>query len=143
MAPIVQILEERFMSEFEGLANRVTSEFVNVRARAYSAPVGSMTEYQGHAFYVDCILTDASEDESDNVALSVHLMHLTTHPRINADVCWGHPSGYIEAELWPDLESSRDWPVATEETLEHLSAGMSRLFGALIDAIRRRRPGDL
>src|SRR5215217_8083072 len=97
MSSLVKTLEEKLLPGFEGLAKRLMAEFPNIGARAYSSSVGSLTEYQGHGFFVDCMLTDAPDDQADNVALEVSLAYLTTKPRINADVSWGHPDAHIEA----------------------------------------------
>ncbi|MGH7852712.1 MAG: hypothetical protein ACREP3_04685, partial [Candidatus Binatia bacterium] len=66
--------------------------FPEVKANVHSDSVGSLTEYQGHQIVIDCLLKDTPDDQPDNVALSVNFRHLTTNPKIDADVCWGHPS---------------------------------------------------
>ena len=142
MTSIVEELEEKLLRKFEALADRLTNEFSNVQVRAYSAPVGSLTEYQGHDFYVDCLFTDASVEETDNVALTVSLAHLTTRPRINAAVVWGHPNAHTEATFFADWHTSNDWPDVSEEILERLCADIPRLSSALVEAVRRRRPSD-
>jgi|GEM_PF-2017495 len=142
MNQIVKKLEDRLLGQFETLALRLSTEFPNVGARAYSVPVGSATEYQGHGIFVDCILTDARDDEVDNVCLNVRLAYLTTRPRINADVVWGHPSGHSEADFLEEWQSSREWPEVTDEILERLYADLPRLEDALVAAVRRRTPND-
>src|SRR5436190_10728002 len=97
MDALVEKLEKKLIPPFEALVDRVAREFPTVHARAYSHSVGSATEYQGHSMGVDCLLKDASGNDSDNVTLTVSLAFLTTQPRVNADVCWGHPTGVIEA----------------------------------------------
>jgi hypothetical protein len=72
--------------------------------------------------------------EADNVALSISLSKLTSTPKLNADVCWGHPSGYLEAEF---TSSDLDF---NDETLEKLYADLPRLSESLIEAVRRRKP---
>ena len=142
MNSIVNKLEGKLLVPFEALADRLTNEFQNVQARAYSVPEGSLTEYQGHGLYVDCLFTDAFDDETDNVALTVSLAYLTTTPRINAGVCWGHPKAYIEASFCPECLSSEDWPEVSDEVLDRLYADIPRLSAALIDAVKRRKSGD-
>ncbi len=142
MSSVVETLEAKLLVPFENLAKRLTNEFPNVQARAYSTSVGSLTEYQGHLICVDCLLTDASHDETDNVALCVDLAYLTTHPKINADVVWGHPSGHSEADFFSDWQSSSDWLEVSDETLESLYADLPRLCETLIEAVRRRKPSN-
>src|SRR5262245_9498714 len=90
-------IESDILALFRRKADELSMKYPNVKARAYSSPVGSATQYQGHGIAIDCLLTNAPIDQSDNVSLSVSLCHLTTQPKINADVCWGHPSGTVEA----------------------------------------------
>jgi hypothetical protein len=98
--------------------------------------VGSLTNYQGHDLGIDCLLTDATPDQADNVALSVEVRHLTTTPLMDAAVCWGHPSGHVEAELFPD-------PVPmSSETLDKLEAHLPILYDAVELALKRGRPPD-
>jgi hypothetical protein len=63
-------------------------------------------------------------------------MHLSTQPNIIAYVCWGHPSGYVEAELSPD------WLEVSDDVLENLYADLSRLSESLVEAVQTRKPGD-
>jgi len=141
--PLVKKLEKRLLPEFQKIADRINQTVPNVSARAYSSSIGSLTEFQGHSFFIDCLLSDASYDETDNVALGVELCHLTTIPRISADVCWGHPSGHSVADF-PDywIGSSNDWLIVSDEVLKDLYKYLPRLYEALFTALKRRKPGD-
>ncbi len=143
MNPLVAKLEEKLLPEFRKIANRINQTIPNVSARAYSSSSGLLTEFQGHDFFIDCILTDASHDETDNVALGIQLCHLTTIPRISVGVCWGHPSAHSEADF-PDywIGSSNDWLIVSDEVLEDLYRDLPRLYEALFKALKRRKPGD-
>jgi hypothetical protein len=136
MHPVVEELERMLMAPFRELEERLSNQFPNVVAKVYSGNVGSLTEYQGYDFVIDCLLTDAPDDQPDNVALSVNLRHLTTNPLIDADVCWGHPSGHIEVEFRPELLEVSD------EVLSDLYADLPRLYEGLIEAVKRRKPSD-
>ena len=140
MNELVEKLEKELIPEFRALADFIAHEFPTVHATAFSHSVGSATEYHGHGMGVDCILENPSDEDSDNVALTVSLAFLTTQPRINADVCWGHPSGHLEANLFSLSESH--WPEASEEILDRLSADISRLSDVLVEAVRRGRPSQ-
>ena len=142
MSSVVEILEAKLLVPFRDLAERLSNEFPNTKAQVYLHSVGSLTEFQGHSIGVDCLLTDASFDETDNVALSVDLAYLTTRPKINADVVWGHPSGHSEAEFFSDWQSSSDWLEVSDEVLGNLLADLPRLSESLVEAVRRRKPSD-
>ena len=132
---MIQTLEERFLGRFEEFAAQLESDFAQIRAMAYSGPVGSLTPYQGYDVGVDCCLPDASPQESDNVALSIGVMHLTTEPMLcEASVGWGAPNAYTELDL---LEESV--PLSSE-AIEAIEAGVPKLFEALRIAVARRRP---
>jgi hypothetical protein len=136
MNPIVENLERELLTPFRELAENLSARFPNMKMSVYSQDVGSLTEYQGHQILIDCLLTDAPDDQPDNVALSVSLRHLTTNPKIDADVCWGHPSGHIEAEFSPEpLEVS-------DKVLNDLYAALPDLYESLSEAINRGRPSD-
>ncbi|MBR0933807.1 hypothetical protein [Bradyrhizobium jicamae] len=79
-------------------------------------------------------MKESRPDLPDNVALLVSLKHLHKAPSlVDADVCWGHPSGYIEASFLPAcVEFSRDH-------LEDLVKRLPELFTILKQAIRRGR----
>lgn len=122
---------------------KIREEIPNVMVNVYSASVGSLTQYQGWGFYIDCALTDAFYDETDNVGLDVGLGHLTTIPKISAGVGWGHPSGENETQfrnwggVFPD-----EGIVFSDEVLEDLYKDLPRLYEALFEALKRRKPAD-
>jgi hypothetical protein len=133
---IVESLEQKLLTPFRGLADHLSSQFPNLVINVYSQSVGSLTEYQGHQIVIDCLFIDAPLDQPDNVALCIDLQHLTTNPRIDADVCWGHPSGHVEAEF------SAEPLDVSDKVLNDLYADLPRLYDSLIEAVKRRKPSD-
>src|SRR5262249_26648601 len=101
-ALVVEELEKRLLPGIRKVGEQITEEFPRVKATVWSSPVGSEADCQGHDLGIDCLLTDAGLDQTDNIALIIGVGCLTTTPLIDADVCWGHPSGWVEAELFPD-----------------------------------------
>jgi hypothetical protein len=134
---VIQDLERRFLPSLHKMAEEISQELPNVEAKVYSYSVGSRTDYQGHDIGIDCLFSDATHNQVDNVALSISVRHLTTIPEFDsADVCWGHPSGYVEAELL-------QVPVAVnEDVLVKLEDGLEELYNALRAAIASGRPLD-
>ena len=135
MNTLVSNLERELLAPFREVAERLC-KFGNVSANVYSQSVGALTEYQGHQIVIDCLLTNAPDDQPDNVSLSVDLQKLTSMPKINADVCWGHPSGYIEAEF-----SNADLNVS-DKVLADLYSQLPHLYDVLVEAIRRKKPSN-
>ena len=136
MSSLVSKLEHELLPKFTDWADRLRAECPDVTANVFSHSVGSLTPYQGHIIGIDCLLTDAPDDRPDNVALGVDVQHLTTVPLIDADVCWGHPSGHVEAEF------SFEPQEVSGEVLNDLYADLPRLYDALLTAAKRGKPPD-
>jgi len=110
-------------------------EYPDVAANICDTSVGSRTDWNGHIIGIECILKEAAPDLPDHLALSVSLNHLHKAPSLtDADVVWGHPSGYVEASVLPArVEFSHD-------QLADLIKRLPELFTALKQAIQRGRP---
>ncbi len=132
---VVRELERRFLPSLYKIAEEISREFPNVKANVRSYSVGSRTDYQGHFVGIECLFSKANTTQVDNVTLSIGVRHLPTVPEIvSADVSWGHPSGYIEAELL-------QVPAAiNEDVLGKLENGLQELYSALRAAIERGQP---
>ncbi len=135
VASIVQELEQRLLPGLQKVAGEISKQFPKVKANVWSSPVGSLTDLHGHDLGIDCLLTEAGPDETDTVALSVTVRHLSTTPLIDqASVCWGAPSAHAEAELYPD-------PIeVTEDSLQELESRSPLLYDILKRALKRGHP---
>jgi len=107
----------------------------DVRVSVWDGHVGQLVDWHGYVAGIDCVLTNAEPDRPDTVALSVRLAHLDETPTIHdADVAWGHPSGHVEASLFPA-------PVPfSEETFGSVLARLPELVSALDRALDRGGP---
>jgi hypothetical protein len=131
----VQRIGDRVLPLLRSIADDIAREHPDVKVHVWDGPVGSLTELQGHDFGVECLFRDRTADESDNVALSINLAHLTTQPKLTSlDVCWGHPSGRLE------LDVLADWIDLDDAALERIVAELPRLASALKSAVGRGRP---
>lgn len=134
---LVRDLEQRFLPSLQNMAEEIAQDFSGVTAKVWSHSIGSQTDYQGHSIGIECSFAEANPVYVDNIALSINIRHLTTTPEIDsADVCWGHPSGYIEAELFQAPV------VVDEDELGKLEDGLQGLYSALRAAIVRGQPLD-
>ena len=129
-----------FEGRFRELAAELADRHPEARFSVGSWPVGTATGYHGHTLAVECLWPDRGPDDPDNVALGVHLGHLTTTPRVNADVCWGQ--GPTEAEFDSEWASSDDWPEATPAVLDRLSARMPELMEEFRRVVARGVPAS-
>jgi hypothetical protein len=136
VANLVQDLESRLLPGLQRVAQEITQQFPRVKAMVWSASVGSRTDYQGHDLGIDCLLTDARQDQTDNLALVIGIAHVTTVPSIEASVCWGAPSGRTEAELFPASTE------VTPEIVHELEERLPLLYEALREAVGRGHPPD-
>lgn len=142
MNPLVKKLEDRLLPEFEEVAAKICKEIPNVSARVSSFSVG-LDEFLGHGYCISCLFNNSLAYDTDLVDLCVSLSHLATTPKIDACVCWGHPSGFVEAEFPNFAEDSlNNSLIVTDEVLEDLSKNLPRLYEALFTALKRRKPGD-
>jgi hypothetical protein len=137
MNPLVKKLEERLLPEFEKIAERIRQEIPNVLVSVYSSSTGSLTTYQGYDFAIDCIFTDASDDEIDNTCLDVGLGYLTTTPRIYAGVGLGGAQFKDWGGGFPE-----EGMIVTDEILEDLYRDLPRLYNSLFEVLKRRKSLD-
>jgi hypothetical protein len=139
--PLVEQLERSFMPRLKEVAAELERLCPGVQLRVWSSSVGSATAFQGHDLGVECSFPDRTgENAPDNVALSLSLCHLTTTPRVMADVVWGHPSGFSEAALRDSWRSNSEWPEATQEVLDELGGAFPGLVRAFEAAVARGVP---
>lgn len=129
MHPLVEQIEELFLPGLERLASQMRAEFPSLKFNVWHSRTGTLTAYQGYDVGLECVFPQAAHNAPNNVALSIDLCHLTSTPRMMADVVWGHPSGQSEAEL-KNWFTIADWPEATPETIEELR----RTFPTLVQA---------
>ena len=130
---LVRHLEERLLPVLRNITVEVPRWNPRATATIFTNPIGSNTDLQGWTLGIACILSDARENEPDEVALMVSLCHLERDPRVNADVAWN--TGIIEAE-YVKHESNQEWPLATEQEVNQVVEFLPRLLGALEIAVR-------
>ena len=132
---VIQELESRFLPTLQRITSEIEIEFPQIRLYVWSTPIGFSTAYQGHSLGIECILPDISPDLPDNLALIISVKHLTTMPQIDAvGVCWGHPTGYVEIELFPD------GCIYSNTALDKIERGLPKLLEQLRVALKRGQP---
>jgi hypothetical protein len=131
----VDRIGERVLPLLDAIAAELAREHPDVKVHVWSQPVGSLTELQGHDFGVECLFHDRPLDESDNVALTIDIAYLTTHPKLTGlDVCWGHPSGKLELHILAE-------PIVLDDAaIDRIVAEIPRLASVLKSAVARGRP---
>jgi hypothetical protein len=96
----VEELERRFMPLLEGTRERLVARFPDYRFSIYSGPVGGATSYQGYDVGLECFMPEAAPHQTNNVALSIGLMHLASEPMIaEAGVGWGGDGSHPDVDL--------------------------------------------
>jgi hypothetical protein len=131
---IVERLETRIRPLLEEGVRELRTGFPGISFLCASYPVGTKTTFQGHGFSLECLLPAVGE-APDTIALEIIVRGLTTEPRYDAvDVCWGSPSGAIEASLGLD-EAAVD-----DTSLTMLERGIPQLLTALRRALERGTP---
>jgi len=133
---IVEEVERRFLSSLKTTQEEISNEFPKVNARLTSFRGGSLTDNLSHVFAIECLLTTASANQTDNVALDILLEHIDTRPTIYSSITWGHPSGYTEAEAFPEVISVSD------DALTELEARLPFLCDRLKAVLARGKPSN-
>ncbi len=130
----------KFDFDIESVFTVISSELAKVFPRlsiTYSENGwGQATGADGYAYFVSCKWPESDDKETDLVDLEITIQHCKTNPLFMADVCWGHPSGYVENEFAEDLV-----PV-TKETTAGLTKFLPDLRRSFEAAIVRGYPGD-
>ncbi len=137
MHPLVAQIVDLFFPELQRVASELQQKHPGLQFNVWQGRVGSATEYQGYALGVECIFPTTSENATNNVALCIDMCHLTTAPRIMADVAWGYPSGQSEAALRENSHSSNDWPEVTPEVVEELKKAFPKLAQTFQSSVAR------
>jgi hypothetical protein len=133
--PLVEQIEELFLPELQQLASDLQQRHPNLKFNVWHSRVGSHTDYQGYDFGVESLFPNVAQNGTDNIALTIGVCHLTSTPKLMADVVWGHPCGNCEASFRDDLRSIADWPVAEQSVIEELKAYFPTLARAFRLAI--------
>ena len=132
MNSLVHNLEELLLPQFDDFSKRIVANSPRVNVRVHSHAFESRGG--SHLIAIECLIPEVAAYQSDNVGLSVEIYDLRSSPKLNADVCWGHPSGYIE-----DSFGSEEGLI-TETTLVSLKSALPRLLDSLQHAINRSKP---
>jgi hypothetical protein len=140
--PLVTQLEQAFMPRLREIA--ASAEWLRAGATltVWSYTVGGATSFDGHSLGVEALLPDRPAHAADNVALSVDLCHLSSEPKVMADVAWGDPAGVVELAFRDEWSTNSDWPHATPEVLAELGRVFPELVATFELALRRGAPPE-
>lgn len=139
---VIKQVEQIRSEKYGELKEELSQSAPNAVISFYSHTVGSLTDYQGHDVVIDCFLKNTPPQKSDNVALIIGFCYITSNPKLNADVVWGHPSGHCEAETFSDWLCCSDWPEVSEKNVEILYKDIPRLCKVFKEAIIRGYPSE-
>ena len=143
MSDLVMTLEEAYLPAFLEFRNRLAHRYPNLIFKIFSKPLGTLTNAQSHTLGIECLFPNQPSDQADNIGFGICTYHLTTTPRISADVVWGNPSGYCEASTTEDCHSSDEWPIVTRATLDSLAKSFENLCHVFEEAVERGHPPKL
>jgi hypothetical protein len=133
VSEVVADLERRFLARLAEAGAGIERDFPHVRAKPWSAPLGSLTAAQGQVIGLECWLSDAPLGGPDSVGLEISVWHLTTIPELyDAYVAWSE--GGIELEA---LASPVPYSPAAVGPLE---SQVGSLVAALREAVARGKP---
>jgi hypothetical protein len=131
---LLKELEDRLMPAFREVSFQITAELPSVKAIVRAFLAGTNTNRPCQCWSIECLIPQPAAELPDNVALVVSVEQLNTNPMIAADVCWGSPIGFVEAEALPE-------PIPFDaEGANAVESRLSALYEALKEALRRGRP---
>jgi hypothetical protein len=136
--PLLVQLKKELEPQLSKAALALNKSLSPAKVSTFAGSVGAATAYQGYQFGIECLFPNVANENPDNVAFAVSVCHLDGQPRLTADVCWGHPSGHVEATL--SEGSSEHWPFASEERIEEVLSSVPRLLVVFANAARRGHP---
>ena len=129
-------IKKLFIDYFEQEASKINADVSYANCRAYAHfPPNSEPEFGYFSMYMDCILIRADFDKSDNISLGILAYDHDDKFTINAEICWGEPSGKIEAKVFEE-------PVeVTEQSLAIIKEKLSDLVSKLRELMRENPDG--
>lgn len=119
----------------ELFASEISAEFPEIRTSAFVHDTSANAVWPRFDLYVESNFSERPREQADEIALEITLDLRQDPPRFhNADVCWGHPSGEVEAML------AIDGLPYSPESLATLRDGLPTLFEAMRNALTRGHP---
>ena len=142
---LIREVEHRVLPALHRLAAELRARFPDADVSVFSNSVGDLTPFQGHDVGLECALNLGASTADDWLVLSVSTCHLSTNPRMNADVSWpSGPTPHPDVPAGSRWTTSNDWPLATPERLDLLASDVERLADLfrkkVADEMRLRSP---
>lgn len=127
-------LRARITPRLEQLRARIARDFPGVVVTLDAHTVGRRDAPGGFVLGLSCRLPNVDPRHPDEVALVIQVSASEPGPMLEAEICWGDPSGQVEASLLPV-------PMACAvDATGDLAADLPRLETALIAALQRGHP---
>ncbi len=130
----LKVFESTLLEILEKTKCRLASNFPDVKISLYGDYWVQANGSDGYIIALSCHWPAHLQKEIDLVDFSAYFTDIRTQPKFTSDVCWAHPSGYIEAEFKGENILFDDATAA--EFFRHLP----KLIAALEVAITRGDP---
>ena len=135
MNDVIEYLESEIMPEFKTVAARLAGSLPSLTVSTESHYAGHPEDRAFWGMYISCLFREATQEQIDLVDLCLEVANLQATPTVNADMCWGHPSGHIEMSFCEDWQDESDWPEASPEKIKQLRVFLPRLFTKLEEVL--------
>lgn len=129
--PLVLRMEAELLPLFQATLPSLAQASPQVLASVFAFSTGSQGAFLEYRFGISCLLDAVPDDQPDELALLVSVSGLDGDASVTAEVRWGQPSGYCEAQAVPATAS-----------MPALHAALPALLAALRSALERGRPAD-
>jgi hypothetical protein len=128
-------IKELFIDYLKEECRKINTEFNYAKCNVETHfPPNDEPRYGSFSMYISCLLDKSEFEGSDNVALGILAYDWDNKFTINADICWGHPSGKLEAEVFAEPA-----PV-NKKSLATIKDKLPDLVSKLRDVIRDNPP---
>lgn len=130
----LSVFKNNLLVCFESVRSELSEQYPNVIFSVGSGTWGQKTNAQGYNVYLSCVMPEQEPAIADLIDLEISISHIRTQPKLTADVCWGHPSGFVEQSFHPQAV------VFDEQTKAQFMDGLPNLVDALKTALKRGKP---
>ena len=129
--PLVLRMEAELLPLFQAALPSLAQAAPQVLASVFAFSTGTQGAFLEYRFGISCLLDAVPDDQPDELALLVSVSGLDGAASVAAEVRWGQPSGYSEAQA-----------VLATASMPALHAALPALLAALRNALERGRPAD-
>ncbi len=95
----LKVFESKLIEVLEKARCNFSVNYPDVKFTIFSDQWGQEIGVDGYIISLNCLWSEHLNKEIDLVDFAVYFIDIRTQPKFVSDICWVHPSGYIEDEF--------------------------------------------